>query len=121
MNYYGRFFRSKLSPLLQRINTYLMRWAGRKYKRLRSYKRFKAWWFGIIDRDPELFAHWRWVRTFAGSRGEERSDGRLSRSVLREPGGEIPPGYPTSGEALPTACRGPGRSVEGEQGITNDQ
>ncbi len=68
MNYYGRFFRSKLSPLLQRINTYLMRWAGRKYKRLRSYRRFKAWWFGIIDRDPELFAHWRWVRTFAGLR-----------------------------------------------------
>jgi len=68
INYYGRFYRSKLYPLLQRINTYLMRWAGRKYKRLLSYKRFKAWWFGIIDRDPELFAHWRWVRTFAGSR-----------------------------------------------------
>ena len=29
MNYYGRFYRSKLTPLLQRINTYLMRWAGR--------------------------------------------------------------------------------------------
>ena len=68
MNYYGRFRRSALFPLLQRINTYLMRWAGRKYKRLRSYKRFKTWWFGIIDRDPELFAHWRWVRTFAGLR-----------------------------------------------------
>jgi RNA-directed DNA polymerase len=68
MNYYGRFYRSKLYPLLQRINTYLMRWAGRKYKRLLSYKRFKAWWFGIIDRDPELFTHWRWVSTFAGLR-----------------------------------------------------
>jgi group II intron reverse transcriptase/maturase len=68
MQYYGRFRRSGLYPLLQRINTYLMRWAGRKYKRLRSYKRFKAWWFGITDRDPELFAHWRWVRTFAGMR-----------------------------------------------------
>ncbi|MBW8711627.1 MAG: group II intron reverse transcriptase/maturase, partial [Mycobacterium sp.] len=68
MNYYGRFFRSKLYPLLQRINTYLMRWAGRKYKRLRSYKRFKAWWLGILDRDPKLFAHWRWTRAFAGFR-----------------------------------------------------
>jgi RNA-directed DNA polymerase len=68
MNYYGRFYRSRLYPLLQRINTYLMRWAGRKYRRLRSYKRFKPWWFGIIDRDPELFTHWRWVRTFAGLR-----------------------------------------------------
>ncbi len=68
MQYYGRFARSKLNPLLQRINTYLMRWAGQKYKRLRSYKRFRAWWFGIIDREPELFAHWKWVRTFAGLR-----------------------------------------------------
>jgi RNA-directed DNA polymerase len=68
MNYYGRFYRSKLSPLLQRINTYLMRWAGRKYKRLRSYKRLKAWWLGLLDREPELFAHWRWARAFAGFR-----------------------------------------------------
>jgi RNA-directed DNA polymerase len=68
MNYYGRFYRSEMVSLLQRINTYLMRWAGQKYKRLRRYKRFKKWWFGVVDRDPELFTHWRWVRTFAGFR-----------------------------------------------------
>jgi RNA-directed DNA polymerase len=68
MNYYGRFYRSKLYPLLQRINTYLMRWAGKKYKRLRGYRRFTKWWFGVLDREPELFTHWRWVRTFAGLR-----------------------------------------------------
>jgi RNA-directed DNA polymerase len=68
MNYYGRFYRSQMIPLLQRVNTYLMRWAGQKYKRLCSYKRFKKWWFGVVDRDPELFIHWRWVRTFAGFR-----------------------------------------------------
>lgn len=68
INYYGRFNRSQLSPLLQRINTYLMRWAGQKYKRLRSYRRFQRWWTGIIDRDPGLFAHWRYVRNFAGLR-----------------------------------------------------
>ncbi|MBS4730686.1 hypothetical protein MSM1_21010 [Mycobacterium sp. SM1] len=28
MNYYGLFYRSRFYPLLQRINTYLMRWAG---------------------------------------------------------------------------------------------
>ncbi len=65
MNYYGRFYRSALLPLLERVNTYLMRWAGRKYKRLRTRKRVKAWWLGIIDRDPELFTHWRWARTYA--------------------------------------------------------
>jgi len=54
-----------LLPLLERINTYLKRWAGRKHKRLRTYKRVKAWWLAILDRAPELFAHWRWARTFA--------------------------------------------------------
>ncbi|NKZ07310.1 group II intron reverse transcriptase/maturase [Actinomadura latina] len=68
MNYYGRFYRSQLYPLLQRINTYLMRWAGRKYKRLRSYKRFTTWWQGILDREPTLFAHWAWTRGTAGPR-----------------------------------------------------
>jgi hypothetical protein len=52
MNYYGQFYLSQMHSLLQRINTYLMRRAGKKYKRLRSCKRFKAWWLGIIDRDP---------------------------------------------------------------------
>lgn len=68
INYYGRFYRSQLYPLLQRINTYLMRWAGRKYKRLRGYRRLQAWWCRIVRHDPALFAHWKWVRTFAGLR-----------------------------------------------------
>jgi RNA-directed DNA polymerase len=64
INYYGRFYRSQLYPLLQRINTYLVRWARRKYKRLRAYKRCTAWWSGLLDRDPGLFTHWRWERRF---------------------------------------------------------
>jgi RNA-directed DNA polymerase len=69
MNYYGRFYRSQLCPLLQRINTYLMRWAANKYKRLRGYRRFKVWWFRIVESEPGLFTHWRWERnTFAGLR-----------------------------------------------------
>jgi RNA-directed DNA polymerase len=64
MTYYGRFYRSELAPLLRRINTYLRRWAGKKYKRLRTYKRFKRWWDGVIARQPALFAQWRWVRGF---------------------------------------------------------
>ena len=34
INYYGRFYKSALHPLLQRINDHLVRWAMRKYKRL---------------------------------------------------------------------------------------
>jgi RNA-directed DNA polymerase len=64
MQYYGRFHRSAMRPLLQRINTYLRRWAGRKYKRLRTYKRFKGWWDGLIERQPRFFAQWAWVHAF---------------------------------------------------------
>jgi RNA-directed DNA polymerase len=34
MNYYGRFNRSRLYRLLQRINTYIVRWPRNKYRRL---------------------------------------------------------------------------------------
>ena len=65
MNYYGRFYRSQMYPLLQRINSYLGRWAANKYKRLRAWGRVTAWWHRILDRDPELFAHWQWARTLS--------------------------------------------------------
>jgi RNA-directed DNA polymerase len=61
MNYYGRFYRSEMYPLLQRVNAYVRRWAGKKYRRLRAYKRFKRWWVGLVERQPRLFAQWRWV------------------------------------------------------------
>jgi RNA-directed DNA polymerase len=61
MQYYGRFYRSAMAPLLQRVNTYLRRWAGKKYRRLRSHKRFKRWWTGVLERQPALFAQWKWV------------------------------------------------------------
>ena len=64
MNYYGRYYRSALYPLLRRVSFYLRRWAGKKYKRLRTYKRFKQWWTGLLEREPGLFAHWQWVRAY---------------------------------------------------------
>ena len=66
INYYGRFYRTALDPLLKRVNAYLRRWAGRKYKRLRTDKRFRRWWTGLLARQPGLFAHWRVVRTYYG-------------------------------------------------------
>ena len=64
MNYWGRFYRTEMIPLLRRINTYLMRWARKKYKRLRGFKRLKAWWIRVTQRDPDLFAHWAWTHRF---------------------------------------------------------
>jgi RNA-directed DNA polymerase len=60
INYYGRFTKSKLHPSLQRINDYLIRWAMRKYKRLRGRRTRTAQWLAsIYKREPTLFAHWR--------------------------------------------------------------
>jgi RNA-directed DNA polymerase len=64
MNYYGRFHRWEMYSLLRRINTYLMRWARKKFKRLRTYKRVKAWWKRLVERRPEMFVHWAWMRAF---------------------------------------------------------
>jgi RNA-directed DNA polymerase len=66
INYYCRFYRTALDPLLKRVNAYLRRWAGRKYKRLRTDKRFSRWWTALLERQPGLFAHWRTVRTYHG-------------------------------------------------------
>ena len=60
INYYGRFYRSELLTFLRRLNTHLVRWAGRKFKRLkRRERRAMAWLAGIARRAPRLFAHWR--------------------------------------------------------------
>jgi RNA-directed DNA polymerase len=64
MNYWGWFGQTEIYPLLKRINTYLVRWARRKYRRLHAFQRVKAWWQGVVKRDPNLFVHWRWTWGF---------------------------------------------------------
>ena len=61
LNYCGRFYRTAMRPLLRRINAYLLRWARKKYKRLRAFKRALAWWQAVVARAPLLFTHWRWT------------------------------------------------------------
>jgi len=64
INYYGRFYRSALNPLLRRINAYLRRWAGRKSNRLRTRKRYDRWLAGLLSRQPGLFIQWRLERSY---------------------------------------------------------
>lgn len=68
VNYYGRFYPSELARSLRSIDKYLVRWAMRKYKRLRR-RRMRAWEFleRVAIREPKLFAHWR-VVTHASDR-----------------------------------------------------
>ena len=60
INFYGRFYKSMLFLVLRRINDRLVRWAMRKYKRLRGhYRRAMEWLADVARRSPVLFAHWR--------------------------------------------------------------
>ncbi|HZK49337.1 MAG TPA: group II intron reverse transcriptase/maturase [Thermoleophilia bacterium] len=64
INYYGRFYPTRLIESLQCIDKYLVRWAMQKYKRLRGHHK-RAWKFlaDVCAREPELFAHWRLTQT----------------------------------------------------------
>lgn len=64
MDYYGKFYRQEMRGLLIRINTYLVRWARRKFKRLRSFKKARRWWLDLVKRVPDLFVHWAWTTGF---------------------------------------------------------
>jgi RNA-directed DNA polymerase len=60
INYYGRFYKSMLYPVLRRLNRHLARWACRKYKRLKRRERKAMHWLAeIAKREHRLFAHWR--------------------------------------------------------------
>lgn len=60
INYYGRFYKSALYPTLRCLDLRLMRWAMRKFKRLRRHRRRAEQWLRrIARRQPGLFAHWR--------------------------------------------------------------
>lgn len=60
INYYGRFYKSGLYPVLKHLNRALVRWVRRKYKTLaRSQRRATHWLGKIARREPELFPHWQ--------------------------------------------------------------
>ena len=59
IQYYGRFYKSALYPVLRHFNRWLVEWAMRKYKRFRRHKRQAEHWLGgIARREPRMFAHW---------------------------------------------------------------
>ncbi len=59
LNYYGRFYKSELYPVLSYLNRALVLWARRKYRKLRHQRRATHWLGRIARREPSLFAHWQ--------------------------------------------------------------
>lgn len=60
VNYYGRFYRSALSPVMAHVDLHLAKWVAHKYKRVRrSLWRAFDWLRWIRRASPGLFVHWR--------------------------------------------------------------
>jgi RNA-directed DNA polymerase len=60
VNYYGRYYKSALYPIFNQLNMSIIKWAMRKYKKLRRRQRRAFYWLGRIARKSSwLFAHWR--------------------------------------------------------------
>jgi group II intron reverse transcriptase/maturase len=59
VHYYGRFHPTALRRALRTLDEFLVRWAKRKYQRLRDCpRRTWAWLRQVQARQPNLFAHW---------------------------------------------------------------
>jgi RNA-directed DNA polymerase len=60
INYYGSYYKSALYPTFRILNRVLVKWAMRKYKRLRGHQRRARYWLErIAKQEPQLFAHWQ--------------------------------------------------------------
>jgi len=69
-NYYGRFYKSDMYSIYYHLNLALIRWAMRKYKKLRAHKlRAYSWLSRIARQKPELFVHWQ-LGVFPGAMGD---------------------------------------------------
>jgi len=62
INYYGSYYKSALYPVFRHLDRILVRWAMRKYKKLRRHQRRASHWLKrIAQNEPSLFAHWRLI------------------------------------------------------------
>jgi len=60
VNYYGRFYRSALTPVLRCLERALVYWVRRKFKRFRRHQRAAYHWLGrVARRDSRLLVLWQ--------------------------------------------------------------
>src|SRR5262245_26381538 len=60
VQYYGQYYKSALYPTFLVLDRILVKWAMRKYKKLKGHQRRATHWLGrIARREPRLFVHWQ--------------------------------------------------------------
>ena len=63
--YYGKFYVSSLKILSRYLNDSIVKWARRKFKKLRIHKSEAYKWLRRVFKDnPFLFAHWKWFKVY---------------------------------------------------------
>jgi RNA-directed DNA polymerase len=68
IHYYCRFYKAAFSAVARNINQAIVRWAMRKFKKLRGHQtRASEWVVRIAQTRPHLFAHWQAGYRFCGS------------------------------------------------------
>jgi RNA-directed DNA polymerase len=90
INYYGKFYKTKLKSFMHIVNVKIASWARRKYKNLRpSEMKAIRWLHGISLRRPNLFAHWDLLNSKPTLGKSERHNARVLRAGLTESQVEI--------------------------------
>jgi hypothetical protein len=107
MQYYGAFYRSALHPFLQRINTYLMRWIGKKYKRLKAYHKAKVRWQRITSQYLACSTTGHGTPIRDDQDDKSRMNRQVHLRILWEQGALRCPGHPTNRGWL---GQGPGKA-----------
>ena len=59
INYYGRFYKSRLYAVLRYMNRALVLWVRRKYKRYKHQRKAEHWLGRLAKREPRMFTHWQ--------------------------------------------------------------
>ena len=60
VNYYGRFYRSALTPTLRCLERSMVYWVRRMFKRFARHRRQAVYWLGqVARREPNLFVLWQ--------------------------------------------------------------
>lgn len=63
INHYGKFYASELSGIMYYVETIILKWLKKKYVNLKhGWQKAKVWLKAVKRRQPELFAHWRWMQ-----------------------------------------------------------
>ena len=88
ISYYGHFYKTQLRPTLERIDAYVIRWARRKFKRIRHQTKGARDWFDRVGSKKMKLLKGDSFPIFLVSDGvwQQSCRGHLSKEVARSSG-----------------------------------